>query len=484
MYYLVVNEAKSGMRIRRRWLRRTIRILLTVVLVLVVAFGGYVGYVATRAAQPVTLPAPTGPYSVGRTILDWTDDTRTDPLAPRPGMPRQLSVWLWYPASPGPGAQPAPYAPDAWAGLHLGGLAGLGETGFDDVHDHAFADAPVADGRFPVIDAEPGLGSAAPQYTTIAENLASHGYLVAGVTPTYSANLTVLNGHAVSATAAGDPQDSDAPAARPTDDRLVDVWAADARFVAAQATALDTTGPFAGHVNAATTLYIGHSFGGAPALEACRTDQHCAGAANLDGGEYGTVVHSGLAKPMMLIGSEGSCVTGACQPATPDEQSERSAASALLTASCSHQLGHQPSSAIRACPPARRGRRPAAGPAHGGHGEPGPGAAAGVDEVVAVERRVRAHDQQPGRPGPARGRQRVGQQLRRAPHRVGSALAQQAPRMGIRLRGRDECCRAAVRRRGPIPSGRLQGARDNPHDQRTREVPAEMGRMALIGSDW
>src|SRR5207248_1905263 len=108
------------------------------------------------------------------------------------------------------------------------------------VHDHAFADAPVLTGRFPVIVLEPGLGFAVPQYTTIAENLASQGYLVAGVTPTYSANLTVLNGYAVSATAAGDPQDSDAPAARPTDDRLVDVWAADARFAAAQATALDT----------------------------------------------------------------------------------------------------------------------------------------------------------------------------------------------------------------------------------------------------
>jgi dienelactone hydrolase len=333
VYYPGVNEAKSGMRIRRRWLRHTIRILFAVVLVLGVAFGGYVGYAAIRAAQPVALPAPTGPYPVGRTILDWTDDTRTDPLAPRPDMPRQLSVWLWYPASPGPGAQPAPYAPGAWTGLHLGGLPGLGETGFDDVHDHAVADAPVADGRFAVVVLEPGLGSAVPQYTTIAENLASHGYLVVGVTPTYSANLTVLNGHAVSATAAGDPKDSDAPAARPTDDRLVDVWAADARFAAAQATALDTTGRFAGHVNAARTLYIGHSFGGAAALEACRSDPHCAGAADLDGGEYGTVVHSGLAKPMMLIGSEGSCVAGACQPTDPDEQSERSAASALLTAS-------------------------------------------------------------------------------------------------------------------------------------------------------
>ncbi|MCW2904066.1 MAG: uncharacterized protein JWO67_6331, partial [Streptosporangiaceae bacterium] len=63
------------------------------------------------------------------------------------------------------------------------------------------------------------LGFAAPQYTTLAENLASHGYLVAGVTPTYSANLTVLHGHTLHATTAGNPPAFDAadctPAAPP-----------------------------------------------------------------------------------------------------------------------------------------------------------------------------------------------------------------------------------------------------------------------------
>lgn len=69
-------------------------------LVVVAGLGAYAGYAAIRAARPVTLPAPTGPYSVGRAITEWTDHARTDPLAPHPGTPRRLSVWLWYPASP------------------------------------------------------------------------------------------------------------------------------------------------------------------------------------------------------------------------------------------------------------------------------------------------------------------------------------------------------------------------------------------------
>jgi hypothetical protein len=35
-------------------------------------------------------------------------------------------------------------------------------------------------------------------------------------------------------------------------------------------------------------------------------DHRRAGAVDLDGTQYGTVVHSGLAKPMMLIGSQNS----------------------------------------------------------------------------------------------------------------------------------------------------------------------------------
>ena len=321
-----------------RWPRRHLRTLFLLVLVLVVALGGYVGYAVIRAEQPVALPIPTGPYPVGRSIVEWTDRGRIDPLAPRPAMPRRLSVWLWYPATPGPDARPAPYAPDAWAGLHLSGPAGLGETSFEDVHDHALADVPVAAGRFPIAVFEPGMGFAAPQYTTLAENLASHGYLVVGVTPTYSANLTVLDGQAVPATSTGNPSafddaDLHSGQAQAVGDRLVDIWAADGRFAAAQAMALDTSGRFAGHVDTATTVYLGHSFGGAAALEACHLDHRCAGAVDLDGTQYGTVVRSGLTKPMMLIGSQNSCVTGTCRPTGPDDDSARRTARALLDTS-------------------------------------------------------------------------------------------------------------------------------------------------------
>jgi dienelactone hydrolase len=72
------------------------------------------------------------------------------------------------------------------------------------------------------------------------------------------------------------------------------VWAADARSAANQVATLDrAAGPLAGHVDTSRTAYVGHSFGGAAALPACRDDPQCAAAADLDGTQFGPVVRTG-----------------------------------------------------------------------------------------------------------------------------------------------------------------------------------------------
>ena len=45
-----------------------------------------------------TLPTPTGPFVVGRTVYDWVDRKAQGALAPAPGNQRELLVWVWYPA--------------------------------------------------------------------------------------------------------------------------------------------------------------------------------------------------------------------------------------------------------------------------------------------------------------------------------------------------------------------------------------------------
>ena len=315
-------------------LRRASRWATALLLAAILVAGLYLAWVALRRSQPLALPSPDGSYRVGRSELVWTDPKRTDPLAPRPGVRRQLSVWLWYPAARNSIDSRAPYAPGAWDGLHLAGLPGFFEGKFDVVRSHALVDAPVAEGSFPIVVLEPGMGFAAPQYTTLAEGLASHGYLVAGVTPTYSANLTVLGSGPVRSTKAGDPPDlgEHSAGAVAHADRLVDLWAADARFVADSVAALANTGQFADRIAPNRTAYIGHSFGGAAALQACSTDPRCVAAADLDGTPYGSVARSGLRASVLLLGSQDSCVTGMCPADSADNRADLAASRSLLKA--------------------------------------------------------------------------------------------------------------------------------------------------------
>ena len=256
--------------------------------VVVLLLGVYAGFLSHRSRHAVSV-APTGRYPVGRGEQEVADRSRTDELAPLGGNPRVLSVWLWYPAAAT--GKPASYAPGAWQGLRR---FGWGQTALDRVRTGTYENAPFAPGSFPLVVLMPGLGFAAPQYQAIAAALASRGYIVAGVTPTYSANLSVIAGHAVKASAAGDPSDL----AGPRGDGLAAVWAGDAQFAARQAGVL-----LGAHVDRRKVAYVGHSFGGAAALEACRQDPACAGAVDLDGTPYGPVVHEGLRKPLLMLSS-------------------------------------------------------------------------------------------------------------------------------------------------------------------------------------
>lgn len=326
---IAVTAALAGLitlltQAARRRRRRLAKVLVAVPLALVLALLGTVGYLGVRHVLPRSLPAPTGPYRVGRTAFDWTDTDRTDPLAPQPGRHRELSIWVWYPSPADTSGPPAPYAPGHWAHmLQFGILANQ----LDAVRTHSVAEAPVAAGQFPLVVLQPGMGLAAPQFTALAENLASHGYMVASVTPTYSANITVLNGQAVGRTPAGNPPETD----RPTGDRLVAVWAADARFTASRMA--NTGGPLNHHVDTSHAVYIGHSFGGAAALQACHDDPRCAGAVDMDGTPYGTVVHQGVTAPIMLLGTPGDCLAGACHPHDAAETDIDTASRTLRAAS-------------------------------------------------------------------------------------------------------------------------------------------------------
>ncbi|CAN5450627.1 alpha/beta hydrolase [soil metagenome] len=302
--------------------------MLVLILVLGVA---YLGVEAAQSRRRVTLPEVPGAWAVGRRTFSWTDAGRPDPLASGPARSRQVSVWMWYPARAG-GGHPAPYAPGRWTDLHLPGPIGLGETSFDRIRVRSIAGATPAAGPHPLVVLAQGLGLAAVQYQALAETLASNGYVVAGYTPTSSASVTVVGGRVVHQSTAGSLPDAglDTPSGRAAVTRLLRTWVADLRFVARRARSVAGNG--LGLEVAPGVLLVGHSFGGAGALEACRRSPDCLGAVNLDGLDAGEVTRTGLSVPVLLLGHDGSCVTGDCVPRSAVDRNDRATARAMVAA--------------------------------------------------------------------------------------------------------------------------------------------------------
>ena len=202
---------------------------------------------------PIELPVPTGPFAVGRSIEAWR------------GNGHEVLAWIWYPAVPN--GAPAEYA-------HAGGGGPLRFVTHDltKVRCHSFRNAPRRAGSFPVVIFRAGGSGSVARYTTLTEDLASHGYVVVGLdAPGSSRNPELCREQACY-------------------DRLLALWISDIAFVA------DRLG---GNVG-----IFGHSFGGAQAAQFCAHDSRCAAGIDVDGLLLGDVVQRGIRKPFLFLLSD------------------------------------------------------------------------------------------------------------------------------------------------------------------------------------
>jgi Platelet-activating factor acetylhydrolase, isoform II len=261
------------------------------------------------------LPVPTGPFAVGRVSTAWVDTGRADPYSPIAGQPREVVVWIWYPAQAGV-SEAAAYLPRAWQAA-LAAHAGRLLTEFlmrapTQVRGHSHENAAVATDRssYPVIVFRSGLGALALDYSTLAEDLASHGYIVVGTDAPWSTSVVVMpDGRVVESTTEGNP--GDAPMAETERSRLLEsllgVWTADTGFVLdglARLNESDPSGLFTGRMALGSVGVAGHSFGGATAAQFCHDDERCRAGMDLDGALFGSVVREGVEKPFLFLLSE------------------------------------------------------------------------------------------------------------------------------------------------------------------------------------
>jgi dienelactone hydrolase len=293
----------------------------------VLAMLGVFGIVALVVAlwlerrTDLTLPAPTGPFAVGRSIYDWTDDANLDALAPAPGTKRELLVWIWYPAAPGQSAATDDYLPPQMraAAGSAGGLLSFLTRDLSKVRAHSLPNSGVSPQQrsYPVVIMRTGASLEVWNYSTLAEDLASHGYIVVGFDAPYRTFTVVFpDGRVMRRIPENNPEICLESTGQERDrcaTRLLAAWTADMAFVLdrlAQLNASDASGKFTGRLDMTRVGVFGHSFGGAAAALFCHEDSRCKAGVDVDGAPHGSVIQAGISRPFMFLLSDHSHESG------------------------------------------------------------------------------------------------------------------------------------------------------------------------------
>ncbi|AEW94830.1 MULTISPECIES: alpha/beta hydrolase [Streptomycetaceae] len=293
--------------------------------------------VAAGAAAPVrlTLPAPTGPHQVGTVSLHLVDRARRDPwVATVPY--RELMVDVRYPAADADRYPRAPQFSPAEAAAfdalnNFEGKVPRGRVDWAATLTHAHQGAPVdrGAGRLPVVVYSPGSGDPRAFGATLADDLASHGFVVVTVDNTYEApGVRFPDGRLARSVLPREMAGATPARVAALMRKVMAVRVADTRFVLDEIDALaagrdpdaDHRGlpaGLAGGLDAHRVGMYGHSAGGFTAAETMRVDHRVSAGADLDGvlgfvpGDHdpanpAPVARQGLDRAFLLMGKAGN----------------------------------------------------------------------------------------------------------------------------------------------------------------------------------
>ena len=254
------------------------------------------------------LPEPTGPCPAGTTSLWLKDVSRPDPWAAGVNA-RELMVSLWYPATPA-GGRRARYMTPAESGLQLAsrGITGVPQNALSTVRTNAVSDATPA-GRqraLPLVVLSPGFTNSRSVLTALAEDLASHGYVVAGIDHTYESFATAFpDGRVTTCLAREVRRGSSGFWEKVTAGR-----AADVSFVLSQLTGAHPPWPGAALIDPSRMAMAGHSAGGAAAIAAMLADSRIRAGIDMDGTIPTPIPAPGLSRPFLFLGKQSNYTPG------------------------------------------------------------------------------------------------------------------------------------------------------------------------------
>ncbi|MER6912577.1 alpha/beta hydrolase [Streptomyces sp. NPDC000594] len=252
-------------------------------------------------AGRITLPRPTGRHSIGSEILHLVDRSREDPWVPTADG-RELMLTLHYPARPGSG-RTAPYATPGEAAALVKGLnidTAVDADRLSAMRTHSRPGARPVRGKHPLVVLSPGFSVSRYTLTSLAEELASRGYVVVSLDHAHeSFGIAVPGGRQLDCVAcapifSGEAHPGIVTAAR----------AADTSFVLDRL--LGTRSPWrhSGMIDRRRVGMGGHSIGGASALSTMVADTRVRAGFNMDGAFWDTLPAEGLrGRPFLMLGT-------------------------------------------------------------------------------------------------------------------------------------------------------------------------------------
>src|SRR5450631_4678238 len=301
----------------KRIVRRVVKVIAVFALIAVAGVTVLLTTLWVDHSRPTALPAPSGSSKVGRATYVWTDNARVNPYAPVAGVKQDLAVWIWYPAAPAPSTKTSEYLPAYWRRAlerHEGFiLSKLLSRDLARVETHSWSDADVSrkQAKYPVVILRAGGGALSSDFTSLAEDLASHGYIVVSFDAPYRTVITAFPDGLVATRAAGGDFDR-MPSSSNTQHlatQLMSAWITDTKFVLDQLQELnanDPAGRFKGKFDMQKVGIAGHSLGGATAAQFCHDDPRCKAGIDIDGMPFGNVIKDGLHQPFFFLMSDHS----------------------------------------------------------------------------------------------------------------------------------------------------------------------------------
>jgi dienelactone hydrolase len=188
------------------------------------------------------------------------------------------------------------------------GITGVPPDVLSTVRTNAVVDATPA-GRqraLPLVVLSPGFTNPRSALTGLAEDLASHGYVVAGIDHTYESFATAFPDGRVTTCLAREARrrGSGSP------EKVAAGRAADVSFVLGELTGAHRAWPGAGLIDPSRMAMAGHSAGGAAAIAAMLADSRIRAGIDMDGATAARIPDRGLSQPFLFLGKQSNYTPG------------------------------------------------------------------------------------------------------------------------------------------------------------------------------